>query len=272
MSLMDSGGIRRHALMLPLPKEHGAYAQMGIPLVTSLVVGGTTTASIAAAGALVLGFIAHEPLLVATGSRGGRARREAGRAAVAWLVATGGLAGAAAALAVTATPPSTRWTYLLPAVPAAVVFAAALRGVERRGGAEVLVALAFSLAAVPVCLAAGAAPSTAWGVALPFGVVFTAATLAVRAVTLRTRAHAAPAAAAMARAGAAAVAMTGLAGLAMASVWTPLPWASVVAAMPGAGAAVVLAARPPSARHLRRVGWTLSAVSTFAAAVLMAGA
>jgi len=258
--------------MIPLPKEHGAYAQMATPLVTALTVAGATAASVAAAAALVLGFVAHEPLLVAIGGRGGRARREAGAAAWRWLAAMAGLAALAGVLAVGATPADVRWTFLLPVVPALLVLAAAVRGQEKRWPAEVLVALAFSLAAVPVCQAAGADARRAWSVATPFAVLFVAATLAVRGVILTARAAASPAGARASRVAAAVVAAAGVVALAGAALQNLLPWVSAMAAGPGALAATALAVRPPPPRHLHAVGWTLGGVSLAAAVVLMAGA
>ena len=63
------------------PKEHGAYAILGIPIVTSLVITGTTVVGVSVAAASVAGFLAHEPLLVAWGHRGSRAKQSTPSAA-----------------------------------------------------------------------------------------------------------------------------------------------------------------------------------------------
>ena len=57
------------------PKEHGAYAILGIPIVTALLVAGPQVAGVCVAIAAVAGFLAHEPMLVAVGHRGARAQR-----------------------------------------------------------------------------------------------------------------------------------------------------------------------------------------------------
>lgn len=53
------------------PKEHGAYAILAIPLVTGLVAAGPTLVGGCIAAAAFTGFLAHEPLLVTLGHRGG---------------------------------------------------------------------------------------------------------------------------------------------------------------------------------------------------------
>ena len=56
------------------PKEHGAYAIVGVPLVTALAIGGLNTVAILTTIAAVAGFVANEPLMVFWGRRGDRAR------------------------------------------------------------------------------------------------------------------------------------------------------------------------------------------------------
>jgi choline-glycine betaine transporter len=79
-----------------LPREHGAYAQVIFPLLTALALGGITVSALLLVIATVTVFLAHEPVLVLLGNRGGRAKREtsapAGRR-LAWLVVVGLAAG-----------------------------------------------------------------------------------------------------------------------------------------------------------------------------------
>lgn len=257
--------------MPPLPREHGAYAQLVAPLVTSLAVAGVSVSSLALAIACLVAFLAHESLLVVLGVRGPRARREAGPRVQRWLL---GLVVVAAAcgLAALASGPADLAPWLLwPLVPATVVLAAATRGLEKRWPVEVLVALTFAGVALPLGRAAAAGARLAWGVAAPFAVVFVASTIAVRGVLLHGRPTASTGAAAVARLGAAAMAAAGVGLLALAAQRGLLPRASALAAVPGAMAVVVLAARPPSLRHLHAVGYTLGAVTLAAALVLMIG-
>ncbi|MFW5947417.1 MAG: YwiC-like family protein, partial [Gemmatimonadota bacterium] len=55
-----------------MPREHGAYAQLGFPLVTGLVYSGGQPGAVAFAVAAVAFFLLHEPLAVRSGARGAR--------------------------------------------------------------------------------------------------------------------------------------------------------------------------------------------------------
>ena len=255
--------------MPPLPREHGAYAQLAAPLLTTLVVAGASASSLALAAAALLAFLAHEPLLIVLGVRGARAKREAGGRVRAWLFLLVTLAAGCGLAALAAGPADLARWLLWPLVPAMGVLAAAARGLEKRWPVEVLVALSFAGIALPLSRAAAADARLAWGLAAPFAVVFVASTIAVRGVLLRGRPTAPAAAARVARLGAATLAAAGVAALAEAARRDLLPGASALAAVPGALAVVALAARPPSPRHLHAVGYTLGAVTLAAALVLM---
>ncbi|MCP4174451.1 MAG: YwiC-like family protein [Fuerstiella sp.] len=56
------------------PKEHGAYAIVGVPLVVALAIGGLNSVAVLVTIATIAGFIANEPLMVLSGRRGERAR------------------------------------------------------------------------------------------------------------------------------------------------------------------------------------------------------
>lgn len=254
-----------------VPKEHGAYGQMAVPLVTALAVAGPTPAAALTVMAVVMSFLAHEPLLVLMGHRGARVRRDTGAAARRWLIVTGIVAAGTGLLAVWLSAAAWRWTFLLPLAPAMALVPAVLRGREKSGWAEVSVSLAFSLAAVPTCVAAGASPLAGLAVALPFAVVFVAATLAVRGIVLGVRGGGDPRAQARARAATLIVVVAGTGALVAGAGAALLPWTSVAATLPGAILAAGLALVPPPARQLRAVGWTLVAISLTTAAVLVIG-
>lgn len=80
------------------PREHGAYAILGMPLLTALLIGGLTSVGLLTTVAAIAGFLANEPLLIVSGRRGKRTRFSAPfarRALVALLsvaIACGGLA------------------------------------------------------------------------------------------------------------------------------------------------------------------------------------
>jgi hypothetical protein len=54
-----------------LPREHGAYAEVLFPLGTASCLGRPSVSSLALSVAVVAAFLAHEPLLVLLGARGG---------------------------------------------------------------------------------------------------------------------------------------------------------------------------------------------------------
>ncbi|HTM10325.1 MAG TPA: YwiC-like family protein, partial [Verrucomicrobiae bacterium] len=67
---LQASGARPRSLLLP--REHGAYAELGFTLSTGLALGDLTSAKILLAASLVLFFIVHEPLLILLGERGRR--------------------------------------------------------------------------------------------------------------------------------------------------------------------------------------------------------
>src|SRR5687767_8382553 len=89
------------------PKEHGAYGQLGFPLVTTL--------------AVVALFIAHEPLVVLLGRRGARIRREQGRRAAAWLAGASATGAAAGAAGFQTASEAVRLALVIPLVPAVIL-------------------------------------------------------------------------------------------------------------------------------------------------------
>jgi len=254
-----------------LPREHGAYGQMAFPLITSFAVAGVTTPALLIAFGVVAGFLAHEPLLVLLGRRGLRASREQWRRAAVCLAVASATAVAAEFVAFWSVPLSIRWWFLLPLMPAAVLAAAITTDREKSSQAEVAVALAFSLVAVPVCLAAGASTDSALAVGIAFASIFVTGTLAVRVIVLQVRGGGDPRAARTARVTVLVLTTAAGAGL-VATAWRGLlPWTALLAASPGLVSAGWLAWLPPSPTRLRRVGWTLVTTSAAAALILIAG-
>jgi hypothetical protein len=243
---------------------------MAVPLLTAFAVAGASRASLLIGLAEVAGFLAHEPLLVLLGRRGVRARREDGRRAGWWFGASAATTVAAGLVAWWQVPPGMRWSILLPLVPALVLGAAVSAKDEKTTRGELAAALAFSLAAVPVCLAAGATVSTALAVGITFAVVFVADTLAVRSIVLAVRGGGNPRAARSARIAVLVLTVAAAVGLAVAGLRAVLPWATLGAAAPGLAAAAWLAMLPPRPTQLRAVGWTLVGTSVIAALVLIA--
>ena len=257
--------------MLLLPREHGAYGQMAFPLITSFAVAGVSTPALLIAVGVVAGFLAHEPLLVLLGRRGLRARREQWRRAAVSLAVASATAVGAGLAALWSVPLSIRFWFLLPLMPAAFLAASITAKREKNSQAEVAAALAFSLVAVPTCLAAGASIRTAVAVGIAFASIFVAGTLAVRVIVLEARGGGDPRAARATRV--AVLAFTTAAGACLvATAWRGLlPWTTLFAAAPGLVGAGWLAVFPPSPTRLRVVGWTLVTTSAAAALILISG-
>ena len=254
--------------MVMLPREHGAYTQMALPLVTALVIARAAPPAVFIALAVICGFLAHEPLVVLLGGRGVRARRADGsRAAISFAMTAAAMVAAGAA-GLWLTPAAARWSFLVPLIPAAWVGASLLAKQEKRAGAEIAVALAFALSAVPMCLAGGFSVATAVSVGAVFASVYVAGVLCVRAIVLATRGGGRPAASRATRRLLVAVATCSLVGFAIAASRATLPWATLIAVAPGLGIALALALRP-SPPPLKTVGWSLASTSAAAALILI---
>lgn len=252
-----------------LPREHGAYGQALLPLLTAFAAAGSSTGGLCVAATVLAGLLAHEPAAILLGTRGPRARREQGDAAVRWLSTCVALGALSASAALWLLPPPARWSMLVPAVPALVLLGAMLRHHEKSWYSETAAALAFSTAALPVVLAAGQPLDVALLVAVPFALLFVTTTLGVRAVILRVRGGGDERAAANSRVWTMALALVSAGLLTFAARRSALPWAIVFASAPGLTTAIALAMRPPPPTRLRMVGWTLVAVSALTAILVV---
>jgi hypothetical protein len=166
-----------------LPREHGAYAQLLVPLVIALAAtGGSTAAALLAIGAC-LAFLANEPLLVTLGHRGRRALADHGaRAAhrLRWLITAAVAIGGAGFLLA---PEAARVLVLFVLVPAVAVGVLAWKKLERTALGEMVAAIALTGASAPVAAAAGMSIGSAllgWAVwALGFVLVVVAVRLVI---------------------------------------------------------------------------------------------
>jgi len=254
-----------------LPKEHGAYGQLAFPLVTSLAVVGASRASLLTAVSVVALFLAHEPMLVLLGHRGARVRTADAHRAWWWLTAALMAGTVSAILALDATAPALRWTFLVPMIPAIWVARAVTTGREKTSLGETAAATAFAAAALPICAGAGREGIGA-AIALAFGLLFVLATLAVRVIVLRTRGGGNPHAVRRTRAAVFAIAGLGACVALVAASDGVVTPAAVSATLPGVLFVTALAAFPPPAARLKKVGWTLVGVSALTAVLLIAAA
>lgn len=248
------------------PKEHGAYGQLLFPLVTALAISRPRAVAWLLAASALCVFLSHEPLLVLLGQRGARAAREQRRLAAIWLVGFAAAATLCGVAAFALAASHVRIALVAPAALAVFLALGILTQREHTSAGEVLSALALSSLALPVALAGDAPPAAAVTSATVFAAAFVSATLCVRAVITATRRP--PAAGARVLAVVVAAASVSVLWVLVAGGYASpsAPWA----ALPICSGGALLALRPPSARHLRTIGWSLVAASTITTAVLIA--
>jgi hypothetical protein len=166
------------------------------------------------------------------------------------------------------TPAAVRWAFLFPLIPAGLVAVRACRREESRASTQIAVALAFALAAIPMCVSAGVRGVTAVLIAFVFASIYVAAVLCVRAIVLGKRGGGNRAASRATRHALLLVALASSLVMGVSAASALVPWSSVIAAIPGLGAAVALATRrsPPP---LKTVGWSLALTSAAAALILI---
>ena len=251
-----------------LPKEHGAYSQMVLPLATSLVITGGSPAGLFITIAVVCGFLAHEPLVLLLGGRGVRALKATRSRATVWFALTVVTMVAAGAAAFRFTPAAVRWSLLVPLVPAAWVGASAFTRHHKQASTQIAVALAFAFAAIPICLGAGIDRATAISIGFVFASVYVTGVLCVRTIVLGKRGGGNPAASRAARRVLVLIVVASALTIGVAVAWAWMRWPSLVAALPGLATAVLLAIRrsPPA---LKTVGWSLALTSAAAALILI---
>ncbi len=249
-----------------LPREHGAYAELGFPLLSGLLLGSPGAAAWLFVAAAVLLFLANEPLVVLLGVRGKRAREEHAVAARRGLVILGGLGVAAGLAALWLASPGARWLALVPAALASGLVPVVLSRNLKTLPGEVIAGAAFSAMHLPVAASGGAEGPALWGPPVLWFAVTVSATLAVHAIKSRITGATpwvVPAASWTAR----------LALLAALAAWVWMPgWRTVAlaACLPLAGVVAVnrLALSP---RKLKHVGWAVVAANALAVTVLAAG-
>lgn len=229
------------------PREHGAYAQLGVALVAGLILAPNVRCLGQGLVTLAL-FLASEPLLQLLGRR-----REPLPRAAAWrrLALLGGLAalGGTAWMGV----PAWRMLSLLPAAGLGLgLFALFLAGRERTAAGEILAAWTFAAAVLPMGVIAGAGVRGTCRLALCLAAVATLGTVLVHGHLRAPR-----------RPGARWLAVLLGAGLCVGG-WAlaghgRLPFRTWLAFVPMTLAALGVAVFPPAPWRLRRVGWAAAA-------------
>ncbi|MFO0559899.1 MAG: YwiC-like family protein [Polyangiales bacterium] len=241
-----------------LPKEHGAWPQLLLPLATALLARPSLASGLVACAA-VAAFFAHEPVLVLRGLRGkGALDRERPRA-LRWLICATA-AAVSAAFGALATTHSSGARLVLAAAPS-LTLAIALAGFvyaesERTDAGECVAATALSSVVVPMGVASGATMSAALTQWLVWSVGFIALTGAVRTVLAGPKKR-------DPRPSRRIAVMATVAAIAMAPLTAG---ATVISAL----CATALLLWPPAVKNIRRAGWGLAFGSLATGACLLA--
>lgn len=253
---------------LLVPREHGAWAQMALPQVAALVLGGVSVASVALCLATVLGFVAHEPALVLLGTRGQRLRELDGPRARRTLVALLTPAAIAGAVGLWLAPWPARLLLGLAGLLAAVLLGLATRRLERTMVGELVVISAFVAAGTATALAAGAHHAQALTMLVTWGLAFAASVFAVHVILSRAQSKGANDPGVRH-----AVIVAVLSGGGSVLAWQGgLGWVVPAAVAPMALLSIVVCLSRFTARDLHRLGWGLAAASTSTLVLLVLGA
>jgi hypothetical protein len=167
---------------LLLPKEHGAYFQLVLPMCAAFAMGRPSALALALAALGLTAFFAHEPILVVTGRRGTKARREQLDLAIRslWTMAFSGLACVVAATLLWR--PIELVSIAGPLALSFVVLVFVARGEERTAQGEAAAGAALAALSIPVARACGVPMAAAWGAFLAWTASVIASTFGVRAV------------------------------------------------------------------------------------------
>ncbi len=252
MAALDPPTVRSLA-----PREHGAYGQLGAPLVTGLAVGRPGLAAIALAAAAVITFLAHEPVVVLLGGRGPRVKADHGARAWRRLLLLGATAVALAGVGLAHAGRPVWWAAALAVGLGATAMAHVVARVEKTLVGEVVAASAVASAAVPVAIAGGVGATAAWWMWAAWALGFAAITCAVRDVIARGKRKRTPWGPLL---------LLAVIAATVTLAWSRLP---VRAAAPLCAVALALTIAPAAPRRLRQTGWLLVAASVAAAAWLV---
>ena len=246
------------------PREHGAYAQLGVVLAAAVALA-PALRSLAQALLSASLFLASEPLLHLLGRRGetvpGAARR-------AWLrLALLGALALASAVAAWAGRPALRLLWLLPAAGLGLgLFGLFLLRRERTAPGELLAAWTFAAAALPIAVAGDAKAPAAAGLAVLLGFMFTLGTTLVHGHLAALRRGGAGST----RGLACACGLGLLAGAWSLGEKTGLPRWAFLSFLPMTLATLAVWAFAPAPRRLKAVGWAVAACALAGGAVAVA--
>lgn len=236
------------------PREHGAYVQLLAPIVVAIAIAPTLPGALLALAACAT-VLAHEPLRVAIGRRGRRARAELGEVARRRVLLEVAVAAAAAVTALVIAP------RILPLVVLGAAFAGAaivlaIAGREHTLGGELVAAAALASAGGPIVMAGDASWSLTLALWLGWTLGFASTVVAVHAVLDHRRRRSWQGWA--------------LGAIAVAIAVGAVRWPAVAAAAPLALASIVVTIVRPRPSRIRTIGVALAITAALAAALAIA--
>jgi hypothetical protein len=259
----DRHAARSLSNVLLLPREHGAYAELGFSIATALGLSrGVTAGQLLLAASAIVFFLAHEPILILRGARGNRRSamsRHAAAVASFW-IGVGAVAGIAGWLAA----PAARAAVSLPLFFGGLLAAAIWKQREKSAAGEILVALTFSSAIVPLAIAGGAAAGHAAIGGAVWAIIFIVQTFTVREVRARgVQENKRKSLSLIVSIGAAA-------GAWLLVQFASMPDLAAAALLPALVISAACGLRRVTARRLRTVGWAFAASDLFALWAILA--
>lgn len=244
------------------PKEHGAYGQISMPLLSALCAHTPNWASLLLTIGAFSVFFAHEPLLILIGHRGNKAKRELSARARKRFFLLGLIAALTSVPGLWLSPHEARLGMLAPALGMFALTPFIFAKQEKTLAGESLAAAALSFCAFPVALASKLPLSHALAICVSFSLAFAAATWAVRSVIQH---HKSPTSI-IARSWPICL-HTAL--LILFPALRVLPWFSAYCALPMLLFSLALVLRPPAPTSLRTVGFRLVFCSVLQALFLI---
>ncbi len=182
--MYDRHAARALSNALLLPREHGAYAELGFSIITAAgLAQAVTIGGLLLSASVIAFFLAHEPILILRGERGKRRSETSSHAA--WMASLWLCVGVATGVAGWWAAPAARIAVWPPLVFAALLAAAICKQREKSAPGEILVALAFSSAIVPLAIAGGAAAGHGITGGAVGAIIFIVQTFTVREVRAR---------------------------------------------------------------------------------------
>lgn len=241
-----------------MPREHGAYAQLGFPLLTGLIYARGAPGAVAFTLTALALFLAHEPLAVLTGVRGARLQQQSGEEARRRMLFLAGTAVAGLVAAVVLAPPRAWLGAVVPGALGLLLLPVLGRRRMKSIPAELIAAAVFASAVVPLALSGPAETLEAGLAAAVWYAATVPAIFAVHAMkaALKKRPEerwilwAAPAAG-----------IVSVIGVATGSLLVPGA-RDLLAALPPVLASLGVAATTPHPRHLQHVGWLMVAANS----------